>query len=154
MYSTTSKVLDKRLSKEEQLVYMKCFVPKSFADLDRTTGLGPDLLERALKNLVSAGYLRELSNTVPSTFNPKVTLTPEHSQENPLDRAKRKLQEDLGRTLGSQADTFNKEMQAAPSVAELRGVSRKILLKLKLTVSQRAAREFEASIQSNLGDTP
>jgi hypothetical protein len=154
MYRTTSKVLDKRLSREEQLVYLKCFVPRSLADLSRTTGLDKHVLGRTLEGLVSAGYLRELSNALPDTFNPKATLTPEHAQETPLDRAKRKLQEDLGRILGGQADAFNKEMQAAPGIAELKGISRKILLRLKLTVSQKAARDFEASLQTHLGDTP
>jgi hypothetical protein len=153
MYSTTSKVLDKRLSKEEQLVYMKCFVPKSSSDLSRTTGLEASVLERTLASLVEAGYLRELSNTLSNTFNPKATWTPE-VQETPLGKAKRKLQGDLERILGGQADAFKQELLGAPGVAELRGVSRKILLKLKLTVSQKAAREFEASIAAHLGDTP
>lgn len=154
MYSTTSKVLDKRLSREEQHVYLKCFVPKSFTELSCLTGLEGSVLEQALNKLVAAGYLRQLSNTIPTTLNPKATLTPEHIQETPLDRASRKLQGELERLLGTQADALNRELQAAQSVADLKGVSRKILLKLKLTVSQNAAREFEASMHALLGDTP
>ena len=152
MYSTTSKVLDKRLSREEQLVYLKCFVPKSLADLTRLTGLETGVLERTLQSLLASGLLRQLSNNL--AHNPKATMTSESLQEAPLEKAKRSLGAELERLLGSQAEALKGDIQTARSVAELKGTVRKILLKLKLTMSQKVAREFEATVQAVLGNTP
>jgi hypothetical protein len=151
MYRTTPKSLDKRLSKEEQLVYLKCFVPKSLADLRRLTLLDEATLESTLSRLIGSGFLYELTNTI--AVNPKATLTAEMMTENALDKAKQKVQRELERSLGVQATPFVREVQAVGSIAELKGVVKKILLKLKLTVSQKAAKEVEMNVGSIL-NTP
>ncbi len=147
MYRTTSKSLDKRLSKEEQLVYLKCFVPKSLGDLRRITSLEEKTLESALTNLMALGFLRELTNAVASSVNPKATLTPETLGEDVLARSQRKLTEELGRLLGLQAQAFQREVDRTQSIAELKGIARKILVKLRLTISQSVAKDFEAATQ-------
>jgi hypothetical protein len=153
MYRTTSKSLDKRLAKDEQLVYLKCFVPKSFADLRRLTSLDEKTLETVLANLVALGFLREMTNDIAVSVNPKATRTPEMPFEDALARAKRKIQSDLERVLGAAAAPFVADVQNTQSVGELKGVVKKILLKLKLTVSQNAAKELETSVQALLDIT-
>ncbi len=152
MYRTTSKSLDRRLSKDEQLVYMKCFVPKSLADLQRVTSLEQETLKTTLERLIALGFLREMTDKVVQLVNPKATLTPETMNESTLSRAKRKLSGELERVLAAQSEAFVPELQRAQSIPELKGTARKILVKLRLTVSQAAAKEFETSIGSLLDE--
>jgi DNA-binding MarR family transcriptional regulator len=139
MYVQTSKILTSTLSREERQIFFRCHSPKSLDDLRKSTGLDDGQLERALKNLVLSGLLKHVTNeAAPKTK----TAFP---KEDALTRAKKQFQRELERVLGARADKFSKDIQAAETLTEFEEVTRKLLLKLKLTISKEAAKELEAS---------
>lgn len=140
-YRQTSKALDIFLNREERLVYTLCREAVSDQLLAQRTQLAPEVLQKLLAHLLEQGLIEEVST------NQKPASPP----ANPSDQlaiTKSRLLAILQEELGGRASQFALEVEGKEDLRALEEWSRKLVLKLRLTMSQKAADAFEARLRS------
>ncbi|WP_018466642.1 hypothetical protein [Calidithermus timidus] len=147
IYRRTAKPLAVLLGREERLIYSLCQEEISDVVLAQRTNLALDVLEKILASLLELGLIE----TVVSTKNlPSENLQsePKTALQERLAATKAKLTEILEAELGTHAKKYLPEIESKKSLAELEEWSYKLVLKLKLTISQKAAATLEARLKS------
>ncbi|RIH83151.1 hypothetical protein Mlute_02279 [Meiothermus luteus] len=136
IYRQTQKPLGVFLSREQRLIYSLCREEVSDILLAQRSGLALDLVRQILSELCAQGLVER--------------VTGEEAKEpapSPLEAARTRLREALQATLGEQAAQYLPELEAKQSLAELEGWARRLLIKLRLTISQKAAGVLEAELK-------
>ncbi|MCS7059149.1 MAG: hypothetical protein NZ849_11315 [Meiothermus sp.] len=137
IYRQTQKPLGVFLSREQRLVYSLCREEVSDILLAQRSGLALDLVREILKQLCAQGLVelvaedREAGESIPS----------------PLEAARIQLREALQAALGEQAVQYLPELETKQSLAELEEWARRLLIKLRLAISQKAASILEAELK-------
>lgn len=143
IYRQTAKSLDTLLSRDERIVYLLCREEISEATLTQRTQLDPDILSKTLADLLERGLIEKVISS-PSTANsPPPTPSPDK-----LAATKIQLMTFLEAELGEGAAKFLTQIESKQALGELEEWSRKLVLKLRLTLSQKAADALEARLQS------
>ncbi|GIW24396.1 MAG: hypothetical protein KatS3mg069_0663 [Meiothermus sp.] len=115
--------------------------------LAQRTSLALDVLEKILASLLEQGLIetvvasKDLSSEV-------LQSEPTTAFQDRLATTKAKLAEILEAELGQQAKKYLPELESKQSLTELEEWSYKLVLKLKLTISQKAATALEARLKS------
>ncbi len=146
IYRQTARPLDTLLGREERLVYTLCQQETSDVVLAHRSGLALDRLEEVLKTLQARGLVELLVSSEKTSG-----LKQAPAQTGALDQAKTRLVKVLQSSLGTQASRYVQEIEAAVSLAELEERALKQVLRLRLAVSQEAARTLEAEIRATFG---
>ncbi|WP_297852670.1 hypothetical protein [Meiothermus sp.] len=147
IYRRTAKPLAILLGREERLVYSLCREEISDVVLAQRTSLALDVLEKILASLLEQGLIetvvasKDLSSEV-------LQSEPTTAFQDRLATTKAKLAEILEAELGQQAKKYLPELESKQSLTELEEWSYKLVLKLKLTISQKAATALEARLKS------
>ncbi len=141
VYKHTAKALDILLSREERLVYALCREEISDVLLAQRTHLPLDFLQSILIHLLE----QNLIEVVVGTPN---TPTAEPKATDPLATTKAQLMAALEAELGEKAKKYHGEVEGKQSLSELEEWSSKLILKLRLTISQKAAGALEARIKA------
>jgi hypothetical protein len=140
-YRQTSKALDIFLSREERLVYTLCREAVSDLVLAQRTQLAPETLQQLLAHLLEQGLIEEVgANQEPA---PPPPATPDQ-----LAIIQARLLTILQEELGERASQFALEVERKEDIKVLEEWSRRLVLKLRLTMSQKAADALEARLQS------
>lgn len=141
IYRHTSKALNILLSREERLVYAMCREEISDVLLAQRTHLPLDALQGILAHLLEYGLIETIAGTQGTP-----SVKPEESD--PLAPVKAQLFAALEAELGAKAEKYRSEIEQKQSLAELEEWSHKLVLKLRLTISQKAAEALEARIKT------
>ncbi len=140
-YRQTSKALDIFLHREERLVYTLCREAVSELVLAQRTQLAPEVLQQLLTHLLEHGLIEEVrANQEPAR--------PPTDPPNPLAITKARLLTILQEELGERASQFAPEVERKEDLKALEEWSRRLVLKLRLTMSQKAADALEARLRS------
>lgn len=140
-YRQTSKVLDIFLNREERLVCTLCQEAVSDLVLAQRTQLAPEILQQLLTHLLEQGLIEKVSTN-------QEPARPLIDSPNPLTITKARLLTILQEELGEQASQFVLEVEHKEDIKALEEWSRKLILKLRLTMSQKAADSLEARLKS------
>ncbi|MCS7068800.1 MAG: hypothetical protein N2Z75_05695 [Meiothermus sp.] len=141
IYRHTSKALDVLLSREERLVYALCREEISDALLAERTLLPLDTLRGILARLQAQGLIEAVASTQDA---------PRSKPEEPdaLALKKARLIAALEAELGEKAQKYRAEVERMQTQTELEEWSLKLVLKLRLTISQKVAEALEARIKA------
>ncbi len=141
IYRQTDKVLDILLSREQRLVYSLCREEISDVVLAQRTQLALDVLSTILSSLLEHGLIETVATTPQAS-------TARSRETDRLAEVKAQLMATLGAELGERAQKYQPEVQSKQSLSELEEWSRKLVLKLRLTISQKAADTLETRLQA------
>lgn len=141
VYKHTGKVLDILLSREQRLVYSLCREEISDVVLAQRTNLPLDVLQSILTYLLQHSLIEIVVGT------PNVP-TAEPIATDHLATAKAQLMTALEAELGEKAKKHHAEVASKQSLSELEEWSLKLILKLRLTTSQKTAEALEARIKA------
>ncbi|GIW39277.1 MAG: hypothetical protein KatS3mg075_758 [Meiothermus sp.] len=147
IYRQTTKSLDILLSRDERLVYSLCREAISDVVLAQRTQLAHEAIDKALSTLVAHGLIERIDLSH-DPQNRSSNSQPIASAPDPLVEAKTRLASVLTTELGNQAAKFLPEIESKKDLRELEEWSRKLILKLRLTMSQKAADSLEARLKS------
>lgn len=177
LYQQTSKRLDVFLSREQRLVYTLCREVISDVVLAQRTQLALDVVQGILAELQEKGLVEQIAGSPPraestagmgrsgegvesssahavATPSPETAISGQSGQTSEdalrLKTAKAQFMAALEAVLGSQAHKYQQELEAKQSLAELEEWGRKLVLKLRLTVSQKAAQALDEKLKSLL----
>lgn len=139
----TSKTLDILLNREQRIVYSLCRQDISKDELATKTQLAPDVLDSTLSALIAFGLIEQLVPSAPA-FSP----TAPSPDPDRLAETKAKLLTALQATLGSRAANYTAEIQSKQSMSDLEEMALRLVIKLRLTVSQQAASSLETTIRN------
>jgi len=147
IYRQTSKALDIFLNRDERLVYALCREEISDIVLAQRTQLPLDVLNNTLSALLEHGLIEIV---VSSQNAPSQPADPQPATPTPdkLVATKAQLAAILKAELGEHAAKFLPEIEQKQSLGELEDWSHKLVIKLRLTLSQKAANALEARLQS------
>lgn len=171
LYQQTSKRLDVFLSREQRLVYTLCREVISDVVLAQRTQLALDVVQGILAELQEKGLVEQIAGSPPfgvrtparhevdrppaeevKRSSPEAAISGHIGQTSEdglrLKTAKAQFMAALEAVLGSQAHKYQQELEAKQSLAELEEWGRKLVLKLRLTVSQKAAQALEERLKS------
>ncbi len=147
IYRQTAKTLDFLLNRDERLVYSLCREEISDIVLAQRTQLPLDVLNKTLSALLEHGLIEKVASSPEvasrSLDSPSVMPLPDK-----LSTTKAQLAAILEAELGERAKKFLSEIESKQNLGELEEWSRKLVLKLRLTLSQKAANTLEARLQS------
>jgi hypothetical protein len=147
IYRQTAKTLNILLNRDERLVYSLCREETSDIVLAQRTQLPLDVLDETLSALLEHGLIEKVASSQEvasrSLDSPHDTPLPDK-----LSTTKAQLAAILEAELGEQAKKFLSEIESKQNLGELEEWSRKLVLKLRLTLSQKAANTLEARLQS------
>lgn len=143
-YRQTSKVLDIFLDREERLVYVLCREAVSDQLLAQRTQLASETLNKLLAHLLEQGLIEKISAH-------QELASPPADPPDQLAITKSRLLTILQEELGERASQFASEALRKEDLKALEEWSRKLVLKLRLTMSQKAADALEARLQSLFG---
>lgn len=140
-YRQTSKALDIFLNREERLVYTLCREAVSDQLLAQRTQLAPEILDKLLAHLLEQGLIEQVSAH-------QEPAGPPADPPDQLAITKARLLTILQEELGGRASQFALEVEGKEDLRALEEWSRKLVLKLRLTMSQKAADALEARLRS------
>ncbi|GEM82149.1 MAG: hypothetical protein KatS3mg074_551 [Meiothermus sp.] len=141
VYKQTAKALDVLLSREQRLVYSLCREEISDVVLAQRANLPLDFLQSILIHLLEQNLIEVVVGTPNApTAEPKAT--------DPLATTKAQLMAALEAELGEKAKKYQAEVEGKQSLSELEEWSLKLVLKLRLTISQKAADALEARVKA------
>lgn len=140
-YRQTSKALNIFLNREERLVYALCREAVSDQLLAQRTQLAPEMLDKLLAHLLEQGLIEQVSAH-------QEPAGPPADPPDQLAITKARLLTILQEELGGRASQFALEVERKEDLRALEEWSRKLVLKLRLTMSQKAADALEARLQS------
>jgi len=147
IYRQTSRALDIFLSRDERLVYTLCREEISDIVLAQRTQLPLDVLNKALSALLEYGLIEIVASSQNAPSQP-ADPQPDTPTLDKLVATKAQLAAILKAELGEHAVKFLPEIERKQSLGELEEWSRKLVIKLKLTLSQKAANALEAHLRS------
>ncbi len=147
IYRQSTKALDILLNRNERLVYSLCREEISDIVLAQRTQLPLDVLNQTLSALLEHGLIVKVASSQEAPSRPLVP-PPSTPTTDRLDASKAQLFDILETELGERARKFLPEIESKQNLNELEEWSRKLVLKLKLTLSQKAANTLEARFQS------
>ncbi|RDI95802.1 hypothetical protein DV704_05895 [Meiothermus sp. QL-1] len=133
VYRQSPKPLKILLSREERLIYTLCREEISDVLLAERTGLALDVVQEILLRLCQQGLLE--------------VVVQGPSSPSPLQSAQERLMRALEAALGPKAQAYAAEIQSKASLGALEEYSRKLVLRLRLTISRRAAEALEAELK-------
>jgi len=139
----TSKTLDMLLNRDQRWVYLLCRQEISKVELADKTLLAKDVLEATLLDLLGFGLIEQLTPSAPASSPP----VPSPSLDR-LAETKTRLLIALQASVGSRAANYTAEIQSKQSMADLEEMALRLIVKLRLTVSQQAASSLEATIRN------
>lgn len=147
IYRQSTKALDILLNRNERLVYSLCREEISDIVLAQRTQLPLDVLNKTLSALLEHGLIEKVASSQdpPSRSSDPQPIVPTLTK---LDTTKAQLFAVLETELGERAKKFLPEIESKQNLGELEEWSRKLVLKLRLTLSQKAANMLEARLQS------
>lgn len=145
IYRQSTKALDILLNRDERLVYSLCREEISDIVLAQRTQLPLDVLNKTLSALLEHGLIEKVAS---SQDPPSRSSDPQPTVPTKLDSTKAQLFAILETELGERAKKFLPEIESKQNLGELEEWSRKLVLKLRLTLSQKAANMLEARLQS------
>lgn len=145
IYRQSTKALDILLNRDERLVYSLCREEISDIVLAQRTQLPLDVLNKTLSALLEHGLIEKVAS---SQDPPSRSSDPQPTVPTKLDTTKAQLFAILETELGERAKKFLPEIESKQNLGELEEWSRKLVLKLRLTLSQKAANMLEARLQS------